>query len=239
MHKQTVLLASAALLSTVSFNTQADDTGLKGSGEFGYTNNTGNTESTAIIGAVKLDYIQPIYEVKTAFEVNNKSEDGVQTQERYVADLQYNRFYADDKSYYSFVQARFETDDFADLNLDSLYSLGMGKTFIKDDIRSFKAEAGIGFQSIDYITAEDSDQIAARLKGEYTHQINEQMAFSQDAIITGGSEQSKLEANTGLKVSMAENLNLKAGFKYRTVSDVAPGVEKVDTQTTLTIIYDF
>ncbi|MEA3406104.1 MAG: DUF481 domain-containing protein [Pseudomonadota bacterium] len=239
MKKQTVLLASAGLIAALSLNTQADDTGLKGSGEFGYTNNTGNTESTAVVGAIKLDYIQPVYEVKTAFEVNNKSEDDVQTQERYVADLQYNRFYSDDKSYYSFVQARFETDEFADLDLDSLYSLGMGKTFIKDDVRTFKAEAGVGYQTINYITADDTDQVVARLKGDYTYQINEQVAFSQDAIITGGAEQTKLEANTGLKVSMAEDLNLKAGFKYRTSSDVAPGIEEVDTQTTLTIIYDF
>jgi len=239
MKKQAILFASAALVTAMSLNTQADETGFKGSGEFGYTSNTGNTESTAMIGALKLDYIQPIYEVKTAFEVNNTTEDGVQTQERYVADLQYNRFYADDKSYYSFIQARFETDDFADLNLDSLYSLGLGKTLIKDDVRTFKVEAGVGFQSIDYITAEDMEQAVARLKGDYTYQINEQVAFSQDAIITAGADQTKLEANTGLKVSMAEDLSLKAGFKYRTSSDVAPGVEKVDTQTTLTLIYDF
>ncbi len=239
MKKRNVLLTSATLLTALSFGAQADDNGLKGAGEFGYTNNTGNTESTAIIGAIKLDYIQPVYEMKSAFEVNNKSEDSVQTQERYVADLQYNRFYAEDKNYYSFIQTRFEADEFADLNLDSLYTLGLGKTLIKDDIRSFKAEAGLGLQTTDYKVASDTEQTVARLKGDYSQKINEQMTFTQDAIFTAGAEQTKVETNTGIKVKMAEDLNLKAGFQYRTNSDPAPGVKKDDTQTTLTVIYDF
>ena len=239
MKKQTLLLSSAALLSACSFSVFADENGIKGAGEFGYTNNTGNTESTSMMGALKLDYIQPVYEVKTAFSVNNKTENDVQTQERYVADLQYNRFYAEDKSYYSFVQARFESDDFADLNLDSLFTLGLGKTILQDDIQRLKVEAGLGLQSIDYIVDQDVDQTIARLKGDYSYQINEHVAFTQDAIIFAGEDVTKLETNTGLKVNMAANLSLKAGFQYRNNSDPAVGTEKVDTQTSLTVIYDF
>ena len=239
MKKQTVLLASATLLSAISISVQADDNGLKGSGEFGYTNTTGNTENTSVIGALKLDYIQPVYEIKSAFLINNKTENDEQTQERYVADLQYNRFYSEDKSYYSFVQARFEKDKFADLELDSLYSLGMGKTVLKDEKNLLKIEAGIGFQTIDYIAAEDAEQVVARLKADYAYQVNEMVAFTQDAIILAGEDQNKLETNTGVKVNMAANLSLKAGFQYRTNSDPADGKKKTDTQTTLTVIYDF
>jgi len=239
MKQRSFKIASVALLSLASLNALADESGLKGAGEFGFTKNTGNTESQSVLGAVKIDYIQPVYEVKSAFSVNNKSENDVQTQERYVADLQYNRFYAEDKSYYSFVQARFEKDDFADLELDSLYTFGLGKTLLKNDKHLLKGEAGIGFQNTNYIVAEDEDQMILRLKADYAYQINEHVAFTQDAIVYAGDNQTKFETNSGLKVALAGDLSLKAGFQYRHNSDPGADAEKTDTQTTLTVIYDF
>jgi putative salt-induced outer membrane protein len=234
----------AALLTlAVSASAMAADkgseNGLRGSGELGYANTTGNTDSTAVYGALKIDYIQQVYEFKSAFEINNKSEDGQQTQERYVGELQYNRFYAADKNYYSFVQTRFERDHFADLELDSLATLGLGKTFLKDDKVTLKAEAGLGYQATDYINADDTDQVIARLKGDFSYRFNEHVKFTQDAIVYSGSEQTKLETNSGLKVKMNGNLSLKLAYQYRSNSDPAPGVKKVDTQTLATLMYDF
>lgn len=239
MRKHTFKLASVAILSVASMNALADENGMKGAGEFGFTKNTGNTDSQSVLGAVKIDYVQPVYEIKSAFSINNKSENDVQTQKRYVADLQYNRFYAADKSYYSFAQARFEKDEFADLELDSLYTLGLGKTLIKDEKSLLNAEAGIGFQTTDFETAKDEEQMVLRLKADYAYQINEHVAFTQDAIIYTGENQTKLETNSGLKVALAGDLSLKAGFQYRHNSDPGAGAEKKDTQTTLTMIYDF
>lgn len=239
MKKQTFILASTALLAVASFNAYADDNGLKGSGEFGFTQNTGNTVSKSMLGGLKLDYIQPAYEVKSAFSVSHKTEDKETTEQRYVADMQYNHFYSEDKGFYSFAQTRFESDDFADLDLDSLFTIGLGKTFIKDERVRLNGEASIGYQHTDYIVEKNIDQMVARLKADFAYKFNNQVTFLQDAVVFTGENQTKLETNTGLKVRMSSNLNLKAGFQYRTNSDPAPGVKKDDTQTTLTVIYDF
>ncbi|MBD3756212.1 MAG: DUF481 domain-containing protein, partial [Gammaproteobacteria bacterium] len=47
------------------------------------------------------------------------------------------------------------------------------------------------------------------------------------------------ETNSGLKVKMNSNLSLKLAYQYRSNSDPAPGVKKVDTQTLATLMYDF
>ncbi|WP_028486567.1 DUF481 domain-containing protein [Thiomicrorhabdus chilensis] len=239
MKKSSVMLTTALLSSALCTSAFADEFGLKGAGEIGYTNTTGNTESTAVYGALKLDYIQKVYEFKSAFEVSNKSEDGDQTQERYVADLQYNRFYNESKNYYSFVQARFEQDKFADIDLDSLFSIGLGKTFIKDEVTLLRGEAGIGYQSTDYTTSDDTSQAIGRLKGDYSYKFNEHVKFTQDAILYAGAEQTKIETNTGIKVKMADSLSMKATYQYRSNSDPAPGIKKDDTQTIITLMYDF
>lgn len=239
MKRKTSNLLAGVALALTSTAVSAAEYGLKGTGELGYTNTTGNTESTAIFGALKLDYIQNVYEFKSAFEISNKTEDGDQTQERYVADLQYNRFYNEQKNYYSFVQTRFEQDHFADLELDTLLTVGLGKTFIKDERTLLRGEAGIGYQSIDYIEADDISQPVGRLKGDYSYQFNANVKFTQDAILYAGGEQVKMETNTGIKVKMAQSLSLKAAYQYRRNSDPAPGVEEIDTQTLLTLMYDF
>lgn len=234
-----------ALALTLSVNTptlaatQTAEKGLQGSGELGYANTSGNTDSTSIYGALKLNYIQQVYEVKSAFEINNKSEDGQQTQERYVGELQYNRFYATDKSFYSFGQARLERDQFADLELDSLATVGVGKTLLKDANMQLSAEAGVGYQYTDFTTAEDTDQAIMRAKGDFFYLFNEHVKFTQDAIVYAGGEQVKLETNTGLKVKLNGNLSMKLAYQYRSNSDPAPGVKKVDTQTLATLMYDF
>lgn len=238
LKKHTVLLSAALFSVSVSALAQ-EKNGLQGSGELGYTNTTGNTESTALHGAVKLDYIQQVYEFKSAFTVSNKTEDGDQTEERYVADLQYNRFYEVDKNYYSFVQARFEQDKFADIDLDSLFTVGLGKTFIKDGKALLKGEAGIGYQTTEYIVGEDVSQAIGRLKGDFSYKFNEQVTFTQDAVLYAGGEQTKIETNTGIRVKMADNLSLKAAYQYRSNSDPGPGIKKEDTQTILTVMYDF
>ncbi|MDG6777998.1 DUF481 domain-containing protein [Thiomicrorhabdus sp. zzn3] len=242
MNSKKKILSTSALVGAVLLSQSAwaeDKLGLQGAGELGYSNSTGNTESTTIYGALKVDYLRLKDEFKSAFEISNKSEEGDQTQERYVGDLQYNRFYAKDRNYYSFVQARFEQDHFADLDLDSLYTVGLGKTFIKDDKTTLKGEAGLGYQSINYVEAEDQDQVIARVKGEFGYQFNENVKFTQDLVVYSGSEQTKLESNTGVKVKMNGNLSLKAAYQYRSNSDPAPGVEEVDTQTIITLMYDF
>lgn len=235
-----LMMSGAVLAGILSTGALAEDKyGLQGAGELGYTNTTGNTESSAVYGALKVNYIQAKYEFKSNFEINNKSENGDQTQERYVADLQYNRFYSQNRDYYSFVQGRFEKDKFADLDLDSLFTVGLGKTFIKDEKTLLKAEAGLGYQLTDYIVADDVEQTIGRLKGEYAYTFNQHVKFTQDAIVYGGGEQTKIETNTGIKVKMAERLSLKAAYQYRSNSDPAPGVKKEDTQTIITLMYDF
>lgn len=232
-------------LSAVSFNafsaTDNANNGLSGSGELGFSDSTGNTVNTSLYGALKLNYSQKNYIIKSALEADYKSENGTQTQERYIFNIQSNRYYSEDKSYYSFVGARFEKNKFADIELDSTFSLGLGKTLYKTQQTNFNGEIGAGYQNTDYVTQDvDSDSQAVGIaKLELTHQINEQVAFTQDLSVSAGDEQTKFESNTGFKVKVAEKMNLKASYKYRHNDSPAAGTEKTDTQTILTLIYDF
>lgn len=238
--KSLFALAITALAINVQANTDTPN-GISGSGELGFSDSTGNTVNTSFYGALKLKYTQQNYTLKSLIEGNYKSEDGTQTEERYIVDLQGNRYYNAEKSYYSFVGARFEKNKFADIDLDSTFSIGLGKSLYKTKDTLLNGEIGLGYQNTDYSTAgtKSDSQTVGIAKLDFSHKINEQVKFTQDLSVTSGENSTKLESNTGFKVKVAEKMNLKATYKYRHNDNPAEGTKKTDTQTMLTLIYDF
>ena len=231
-------------LSFCSLSAYAEEKplGFSGNGEAGYNSTTGNTSNTSMYGAIKLNYNETTHEFKSLFEVNYKTENGDQTQERYLMDLQRNHFYNAARDYYSFINAQFENSRFENIDLDASLSLGLGKKLYQTDRTVLTGEAGIGYQSTSYSKAgggETEDQAIGRLKLDLVHKLNDMVDFSQDIIYLAGSDRTKIETNTGLKVKVADNMNVKAGYKFRHNDKPAANVKKTDTQTTLTLIYDF
>jgi len=231
------------LIPLSSLAADPESLGLSGSGEAGYNSSTGNTTTTSAQAAIKLNYNQTDHELKSIFEVNYKSENNVQTQERYLLDLQRNQFYDEDRSYYSFVAGQFENSRFEEIDLDATLSLGLGKRLYHTDNTTLTGEIGLGFQSTTLSSAaggKTTDQTIGRLKFDFNHKINEMVTFSQDALILAGSNRTKFEANTGFKVKVAANMSVKASYKYRyNDKPAAANIKKTDTQTALTLIYDF
>ena len=212
-----------------------------GSGELGYSNNTGNTENSALYAALKMKYEQEKYLLKSLIESSYKSENGDETEERYLLDLQADYFYSPDKSIYSFAGARFEQNKFEDIDLDSTFSLGLGNKFVKTEKTEITGEVAIGYQNTDFITKGiDSDsQTVGIAKLIASHQLNQQVSLLQDLSITTGAERTKFESNTGVKVKVSDKANLKLSYKYRNNDNPADGAKETDTQTLVTLTYDF
>lgn len=236
-------LALTAVLAVGSTSAFADN-GFKGSGELGYSDSSGNTESTSLYTSLKLSYAQDAYEIKSLIEANYQEEDGTKTQERYLFDVQGNRFYNGAKTYYSFIGARFEKSFSEGIDLDSTYTLGLGKTLYKKAATDLTGELGVGYQTVDFAPefgGGSDENTIGRVKLDLTHEINENVDFAQDVITTVGisDKNTKIEANSALKVKLAEKMRLSAGFKYRRNSDPAAGAVKVDKQTLLTLVFDF
>ncbi|WP_168188920.1 DUF481 domain-containing protein [Thiomicrorhabdus sediminis] len=235
---------SIAILSSISLcSTQAvagEKTGFSGNGELGFSNSTGNTDSNALYAALKMQYLQARYDVLGGIEISDKSENGTQTESRYAIDAQYNRYYAEDKNFYSYLGGKLTHSKFEDIDLETTASVGLGKRLYKTERVLLTGQVGIGYQNTDYISATASeDQVVYQAKLDYSNQINNYVKFTQDLIVNAGNEQTKTEANTGLSVKIAEQMKLKASFKYRNNSNPAPGTEKTDTLTLVSVIYDF
>ena len=240
--KKIILAINISLLAVSNIAFAVDKTGLTGSGEAAFSKSSGNTDEEKIYAALKLNYAQTAYKIKGLLEADSAKTGNTQTKERYVADFQGDKVFSTIPKLYGFGQIRFENDRFQAIDLSSSYLAGLGYKFITEKDMTLTGEAGLGYQSINYsddTSTEDFDQAIAKLKADFTYQINENVNFAQDVIVLSGADQRKTEANTSLGVKMSKALSLKATYKIRHNNTPADGQENVDTDLVLGIIYDF
>lgn len=236
------LFITLLVTSTASLADTPKKYGTSGAGELGLSNSTGNTPSSSIYASVRLKYLQKMYQLKSLIEANNKSEDGVRTKERYVGDFQGNLFFSDYQKAYGFGQTRWESDRFSDIDLNSYYIAGLGYQFLNSDKTKLSGELGLGYQSQNYTEksgVKDFEQAIAKASAKFSHSLNANVRFFQGLTEYYGEKQSNFESNTGLKIKLNVSLNMKVSYKYRYNSAPAAGKVKEDTETLVTMIYDF
>ena len=57
-------------------------------------------------------------------------------------------------------------------------------------------------------------------------------------LIESGSDNTYIQNDLGLEVTIKGSLGLRVGYQVRHNTDVTPGLEKTDTLTTLGLIYE-
>jgi len=243
MKKNVLLLAlSSVIITQPVLAKDKPKYGLSGAGEAGYANTTGNVVSESRYAALKADYKQTDYRLKSLIEAKNKSEDKVATEERYVGEVQTDWFLNAYPQAYGFGQVRLENDRFVDIDLTAFVLAGFGYSFFDEKNLVLSTELGLGRQSTGYTQKsgqKDINQTIIKGSANFEYGFNDQVRFLQDVAVYSGSDQMQYETNTGLKVKLNGSLSLKANYKIRYNDTPAVGSVNKDTETFLTLIYDF
>jgi putative salt-induced outer membrane protein YdiY len=144
---------------------------------------------------------------------------------------------------YTYAQARFERDDFQDLNLRSTMGLGVGYQILDTKRTSLFAEVGVSYFNEDFMEADDQkspsgrestgftfDIVPKRIKVFHLHEFYYRWDQSDSYFFS--SEQ-------GLRFLLFRNFfaNFQVDFDYN--SQPAPGTEKKDTRYIAGIGYEF
>jgi putative salt-induced outer membrane protein len=249
------LLAGVVLLA-IPLISQADDNEWSGSGEVGFALTTGNTKSQNL--NAKLAFKKEDVQWKHNFFLNALRSKGEANGEY---DLTANRFdigassgYKFDERSYLVGAARYENDDFSPYTYQWILSIGYGYTFIKNAQTELSAEVGPGYRRVDQrafaVTSGDppvsvivdpdaNGNVVGRGLVSFKHKFNESTSFENTALIETGSNNSYLQNDAGLAVSMTDKLALKLGYQVRHNSDVNPGKKKTDQLLTTNLVFKF
>ncbi|HMM66722.1 MAG TPA: DUF481 domain-containing protein [Dokdonella sp.] len=249
------ILASAVLLAIPAL-AHAEDSDWSGSGEVGFAATTGNTKSQNL--NAKLAFKKEDVQWKHNFFLNALRSKGEANGEY---DLTANRFEAGASSGYKFDErsylvgaTRYEHDDFSPYKYQWIVSLGYGYTIIKNQQTELSAEVGPGYRRLDkrpyelvsgnppvttIIDPSAEGNVVGRGLVSFKHQFNESTSFENVSLIETGSNNTFLQNDAGIAVSMSEKLALKLGYQVRHNSDVNPGKEKTDQLITTNLVFKY
>jgi len=211
----------------------------EGSGELGFVNTTGNTETVAL--NLKLNFVRTGKRWRHRFTGTalTTSEDGNKDNERYTIEIQSDRKLTE-KSWL-FGAFRWDADKFGSYDPQLSLTAGYGYQLMKSEKHSLKGEIGAGYRKLEERETGISNREAiARFLLDDSWQVFKSTAWTNRLLVEYGSSNTFTQFNTALAVSMTDRFAIKLGFELRNNSTVPPGdSEHTDTITSANVVYNF
>jgi len=228
-----VSMAIAAMLS-VTTQARADWTA---KGELGASFASGNSENESANGVleVKKSYDKWAHTLGLAGNYGNDGE--ATTAERWEVRGQSDYSFTD-RTYW-FGAGRYEDDRFTAYDYQASLATGLGYRIINSESTKFWVQGGPGYRYAELReTGESEDGVIFRGDLGFEHQLTDTTKVVERFLVETGSDNTFMQNDLGLEVTIAGSLGLRVGYQVRQSTDVPPGIEKTDTLTTVGIIYE-
>jgi putative salt-induced outer membrane protein len=221
-----------------------------GKAELGFQASSGNTEAKS--ANTKFDMTHEGSKWRNAFSVGGLygENEAFSTAERYEARYQTDLKVTDRMSW--FMALRGEQDRFSGFAYQATGSTGVGYKFIDSPTTKLTASLGAGYrrQKSEILVKSDAGEVIDRLDGEitsdpvatlssnYEHAFTENTKLTNKLLAESGSDNTAVQNDINLSVSMTKTLALAVGFGVRYNSDPPPLAESTDTLTTVNLVYN-
>lgn len=237
---QITLLTTGLLLGA-----QAHAAEWKGEAELGYIMKGGNSESSTLNSKLKLTKEIEKWKHMGRLEASNSSVtnkvDGesvtVRSAEKYVAEAK-SDYKINDRSYV-FGLVNYQEDKFSSFKYESVISAGYGLKAIKNDTMELDFEVGPGYRSIKDLNDNKDSEAILRLGEKFNWKISDTSQFEQSLTVDNGDENTISELKAAIKSNIVKNFALKVGYGLKYTDKVADGTKHADTETTITLVYNF
>ena len=172
------------------------------------------------------------------------------TAERYEARYQVDRKITDRFSW--FVGVRGEQDRFSGFAYQATLSTGATYKFVDSPATKFDASLGAGYRRLqpqvliqtpagevlDRIKGEDESEPVLTLGSNFEHAFTDTTKITNKFLAESGSDNTSVQNDLALQVSMSDLLALAVGLGVRYNSDPPPLAESTDTQLTINLVYN-
>jgi putative salt-induced outer membrane protein len=244
MHKSFILLG---LLTSCATYADEQVKPFTMDAELGVIFTTGNTETTSFKGKISAhqelemwsnDYLaEALY--KEDQVTNDVGEDISQTTaQKYFLSGQGN-YKLQDPNHRIFAFASYEDDKFSSYDYQSTIAAGWSQKLWDDASSKFEYSVGPGYSFNKTNLGETENGFIVRASLAYQWKISDTATFKQGLSSEIGSNNTKSKSETSLSAQINGSLAMKLALTMDHNSDVADGTEKLDTQTSVTLVYTF
>ena len=220
-----------------------------GKAELGILAATGNTESTAANAKLDLVHEGSKWRNTIGFAALYSKGSEFSTAERYEAKYQADLKITDRFSWFGALRG--EQDRFSAFAYQATVSTGASYKFIDSPTTQLDASLGAGYRRSQpqELIQSDAGEVIDRIKGEadnepvitlssnYHHNFTETTKLTNKFLAESGADNTAVQNDIALSVSMSKSFALAVGFGVRYNSDPPPLAESIDTQTTVNLVY--
>jgi putative salt-induced outer membrane protein len=235
MKKYALLGGCLLLASTPIF---AAEDGIKSSVEVGVVLTSGNTETRTGNLKGKAEQTKGKFRNTVAAEALYVDGDQGKLSEKYLGSGK--SAYQFGKHSYGFVTATLERDLFSGYDYQASISAGYGYRVIDSKEMTLDFEAGPGYRRNKPDNTDAEGELIGRLAGLFAYRFNKTATFTEELVSEIGTDGAITKSVTALTAQIVGNMAMKASLTARhNSSDLPAGVEAMDTETALTLVYTF
>ncbi|GAB3011053.1 DUF481 domain-containing protein [Bowmanella dokdonensis] len=218
--------------------------------ELGLILTTGNTESSAFNGKLNAhqeleswsnDYIiEGFYkEDEVTVEVDGESTTEQQTTAQKIFMSGQGNYKLENPNHRLFAFASYEDDRFSGYAHQATIAAGWAQQLWKNANSSFSYSIGPGYSFAEKEDGESANSVIVRGAMDYKWKISDTSTFRQLFSTEVGSDNTKSKSETSVAARINGSLALKVALILNHNTDVDPGIEELDTQTSVTLVYTF
>ena len=241
-----LLLAIAGTCVAASAIAQDEPKPFTMDGEFGLIVTTGNTESTSATAGItaqqELENWSNDYQIKGLYKEETVIQDGEDVErtsaQKFFASAQGN-YKLENPDHRLFAFSSYEDDRFSNFAYQATLAGGWSQKMWKTEKTAFEYSVGPGYSWAETQAGVDNDSFIVRGSAAFKWFISDTAKFTQTASTEVGSENTKSRAESALTATISGSLSMKVSLRLDHNSNVAEGVEKLDTETAVTLVYNF
>lgn len=238
-------LLTAAILAPSAFANEEVNP-LEVSAEAGVLITTGNTESSSFFGNITV--VQNLEEWKNTytFDILKKDNEIVNAAGQKETETTDDRFTLSAQGDYKlgpksavFVFGSYTNDEFGAYEKYTTVAAGYSFRALEKDNMHLDINVGPGYTKAETQAGETEDGFVGRASGAYKWKISKSATFIQNVSLEYADFNTRTITETALKTTLTDMMKMKVSYKTITNSDVAPGLDKTDTETAVTLVVNF
>ena len=228
-------LGSVALVGTAM--AEDKDSQWSGEAELGFVSTSGNTETQTLKAKGKAVNERDSWKHELTLDALNTEDSKVRTAERY--NLAGKSSYDITVHDYGFGNISYEDDRFSGYEYRASLTAGYGRHVLTADPVKLDLEAGVGGRKSKPDNGNTDNEAILRLAGFLDWKISDTSKLTEDLTSEIGDDVTISKSETGLKTQINSTLAMKISYMVKYTSKVPVGIEKVDRETAVTLVYGF
>ena len=231
------VLATAMLVAGNVYAEEAPKSLWKASAELGFVTTSGNTETETLNAKAAASTDREQWRHKGEVTALKSSDAVNTTAEKYTLMVQSD--YKLEGKNFLFGVVTYDDDKFSGYDYRVTEAIGYGRRVIEETDMTLDLEIGPGARQSKLDSGETDSEGLIRAAAIYNWTISKTSKFGEALTVEAGEDVTVTKSVTSLSSQIEGNLSMKVTFTYKNTSEVPVGVEETDTETAITLVYNF